>query len=199
MISTVLKSFTRLSVALLVTACTATPSTHFYILESTGQSPAPVSDPAKQRLIGIGPVTLPSLLERKQIVTRTGNNSIQQAEFHQWAAPLKDNLVQVLTQNLAAQQPNAIFRAYPWSAFGTVNYHVIIDITRFDTTPKQSANLEATWAIMNDQTHALISNGHSRIERPLTDASYTGAVDALGKTLGEFSRQLSVALQQVYQ
>lgn len=198
MISTVLKRFTRLSVALLVAACTATPSTHFYILEATSQSPAPVSDPAKQRLIGIGPVTLPTLLERKQIVTRTGNNSIHQAEFHQWAAPLKDNLVQVLTQNLAAQQPNAIIRAYPWSAFGTVNYHIIIDITRFDTTPKQSANLEATWAIMNDQTHTLISNGHSRIEHPLTDASYAAAVDALGKTLGKFSRELSVALQQVY-
>jgi len=198
MISSTLKSLTRLSAALLVAACTATPLTHFYILEAVNPSPAPVSATAKQHLIGIGPVTLPSLLERKQIVTRTGNNSIHQAEFHQWAAPLKDNLVQVLTQNLAAQQPEAIVRAYPWSAFGTVDYHVIIDVTRFDTTPKRSANLEADWAIMNDQTHSLISSGHSRIERPLTDASYSGAVDALDKTLGEFSRELSTELQKVY-
>lgn len=182
--------------ALLISACTATPSTHFYVLEALSQPSAPVTDPAKRRIIGIGPVTLPTLLERKQIVTRTGNNSIQLAEFHQWASPLKDNLVQVLTQNLAAQQPNDIIRAYPWSAFGTVNYHIIVDITRFDTTPKQSVNLEATWAIMDDTNHSLVGNGRSRIEQPLADASYTGAVDALGKILGEFSRELSLALRQ---
>lgn len=188
-----LKGFTAIA-GILLSACAATPSTHFYVLEAMSQPSKASTEMTEKRTIGIGPVTLPALLERKQIVTRAENNGVQIAEFHQWAAPLKNNVVQVLTQNLAKLQPDSIIRSYPWSAFGTVNHHIVIDITRFDTQPGKSAHLEATWAIMEDKSHALVSNGQSKIEEPLTDPSYTGTALALSKILDEFSRELSLAL-----
>jgi len=191
--------FIMLCVSALLTAC-ATPQTNFYTLESQSQRPVVMSTAiAKKRLIGIGPLSLPALLDRRQIVTRAENNSVQMAEFDQWAAPLKDNVLAVLSKNVATLQPNAIVRAYPWSPYGDVDYRVIVDISRFDTQLGKSANLEASWAIMEEKNHVIISNGQINIQQPLHDTNYASVVQAQNKLLSEFSQQLSAALQQLPQ
>ena len=192
--------FIVLCVSGLLIACASTPPTHFYTLES--QSRPPVDAPSaitKKRLIGIGPLSLPALLDRRQIITRADNNSVQIADFDQWAAPLKDNVIAVLSKNVAALQPNAIVRAYPWGVYGNVDYRVIIDISRFDTQLGKSVNLEASWAIMDEKNHTIVSNGQAKIDRPLNDASYNSVAQGLSKLLSELSQQLSRALVQIPQ
>ena len=186
-----------LLVSALLSACLSTPSTNFYVLEPLSEPSTSAGEAEKKRLIGVGPISMPALLERRQIVTRTPDNSIQIAEFHQWASPLKDNITQVLTHNLAYLQPNDIIRAYPWIAYGAVDYRIIVDIIRFDTTPEQTVNLEANWAIMDEKTHTLLNNGRSKIGHPLDDPSYPGTVKALNKILNEFSQELSLALGKI--
>ena len=194
-----LNRFILLCVSALLSACASTP-TNFYTLESQSRPPAVTTTAsAKKLLIGIGPLTLPALLDRKGIVTRAENNSVQIAEFDQWAAPLQNNVIAVLSKNVATLQPNAIVRAYPWSVYGNVDYRVIIDITRFDTQLGKSANLEASWAIMEEKNHTIISNGQTKLQQPLNDASYNSAAQGLSKLLSELSQQLSLALVQVPQ
>jgi uncharacterized lipoprotein YmbA len=191
--------FIMLCVSALLSACASTP-THFYTLESQSRLPAVTTTAsAKKLLIGIGPLSLPALLDRRGIVTRAENNSVQIAEFDQWAAPLKDNVLAVLSKNVATLQPNAIVRAYPWSVYGNVDYRVIVDITRFDTQPGKSGNLEASWAIMEEKNHTIVSNGQAKLQQPLNDPSYNSAAHALSKLLSEFSQQLSLALVQARQ
>jgi uncharacterized lipoprotein YmbA len=191
------KWFITCSTGVLLSACISTPPTRFYVLEPLSEQPLSSTTVEKKRQIGIGPVSIPTLLERKQIVTRLPDNSIKIAEFHQWASPLKDNVAQVLTHNLATLQADDLIRAYPWSAYGAVDYRIIIDIIRFDTRPEQSVNLEANWAIMNEKNHSLLSNGRTKIERLLDDPSYPATVKALNKILGEFSQELSQALGKI--
>ena len=186
-----------LCISALLSACASTP-TNFYTLESQARLPAVTTTAnTKKPLIGIGPLSLPALLDRKRIVTRAENNSVQIAEFDQWAAPLKDNVITVLSKNVATLQPNAVVRTYPWSPYGNVDYRVIVDISRFDTQPGKSANLEASWAIMEEKNHTIVSNGQAKIEQRLNDASYNSAAQALSKLLSELSQQLSLALVQV--
>lgn len=192
--------FIILCVSGLLSACASSPPTHFYTLESQNRPPATTTSAvAKKPLIGIGPLSLPALLDRNQIVTRTEDSSIQLAEFDQWAAPLKDNVIAVLSENVSILQPNAIVRAYPWSIYGNVDYRVIIDITRFDTQLGKWVNLEASWVIMEETTLAIISNGQVKLQSPLNDASYNTVVQELSKLLGEFSQQISLSLVQVLQ
>jgi hypothetical protein len=186
-----------LSAGPLLSACLSTPPTQFYVLETLSEPPSSSTTTERKRQIGIGPVSIPTLLERKQIVTRLPDNSVKIAEFHQWASPLKDNVAQVLTHNLATLQAGDLIRTYPWSAYGTVDYRIIIDIIRFDTRAEQSVNFEANWAIMNEKNHTLLSNGRSKIEHPLDDPSYPSVIKALSKILSEFSQELSQALGKV--
>lgn len=183
--------------SLLISACASTPPTNFYVLEPLGESSASTTGTVKKHLIGVGPIAIPALIERQKIVTRTAANGVEIAEFHQWASPLKDNITQVLTHNLSRLLSDDVIHAYPWDAFGAVDYRIIVDIIRFDTHPGQSANLEAGWAIMDEKNHQILTHGHSKIERPLLDTSYSGTVKALSGLLSGFSRELFMALAQI--
>jgi len=182
----------------LLSACTATPPTQFYVLEPQFDVPAVSADgQVKKLIIGIGPISIPALLERKQLVTRDADNNLQIAELQQWAAPLKDNIAEVLAQNLTALQPSQIIRAYPWSAYGSIDYQIIVQISRFDAKPEQSANLEANWAIMDQKTHTVVSNGFSKIQTKLENATTAGTVKALNNTLATLSQELAKALSKL--
>ena len=192
--------FVLLCVSSLLSACASTPPTHFYTLESQNQPPVTSSFTIEKKpIIGIGPLSLPALLDRDQIVTRAEDNSIQLAEFHQWAAPLKDNVIAVLSKNVAILQSNAIVRSYPWSAYGNVDYRVIIDITRIDMQLGNLVILEASWAIMAEKNHAIVSNGQFKLDQRLNDASYNTATQGLSNLLSELSQQIALSLVQVQQ
>jgi len=124
-------------------------------------------------------------------------NGIEVAEFHQWAAPLKDSVLDVLTQNLTQLQPENFICVYPWGVYGTVNYRFLLDVIRFESFPGISVNLEATWAIMDESNHQIIDNGHSKISHALLDKSYPATVHALSEVLGQFSEELSLALRKI--
>ncbi|MDP3902965.1 MAG: PqiC family protein [Methylococcaceae bacterium] len=182
----------------LLSACTATPPTRFYVLEPQFDVPAvSADDQVKKLIIGIGPISIPALLERKQLVTRDADNNLQIAELQQWAAPLKDNIAEVLAQNLTALQPSQIIRAYPWNAYGSIDYQIIVQISRFDAKPEQSANLEANWAIMDQKSHSVVSNGFSKIQAKPENATTTGTVKALNNTLATLSQELAKALSKL--
>jgi uncharacterized lipoprotein YmbA len=183
----------------LLSGC-STPTTHFYTLESQSKAPAITSASNTHKvLIGMGPLSLPALLDRKQLITHTENNRIELAEFEQWAAPLKDNVLAVLRKNLATLQTNAIVRAFPWSIYGDVDYRVIIDISRFDIQLGKSVYLEASWAIMEEKKHTIINNGQTKIEQILTDTSYQNAAQLLSQLLDQLSQQIALSLAQVQQ
>lgn len=180
---------------LLCAGCAQSPSVQYYVLESLSRAvPADYHTNNAPRSVGIGPVTLPELLQNEKIITRTSGSRVKIAEFHQWASSLEDNVLQVLTQNLTHLQPGAVFRAYPWSIFGMVDRQIIIDIIRFDATPGVSVDLTANWTIKNEASHAVLKMGRSKLQRRLTDTSYPETVRAMSNLLTVFSRELSSAL-----
>ncbi|MFZ2727110.1 MAG: PqiC family protein [Methylococcaceae bacterium] len=181
--------------SVLVTACASTPQTHFYVLEALATVPT-TQNITNQRVLGIGPLSLPSLLNRQQIIRRGMNNGVELAEFHQWAEPLKDTVLQVLTKNLTSLQPLDTIRSYPWSAYGNVQYRVIIDISRFDADNK-TAVLEASWAIMSEDNHRIIANDRALLKQVLSDDSYHAIAQAMSQLLADFSKQLTLSLGEL--
>jgi uncharacterized protein len=188
------KPFILALLGVILSGCASTAPVQFYVLEPLSQPAPPIATTLRQRTIGIGPISIPTLLEHKQIITRLSDNTVNIAEFQQWASPLQDNLSQTLTRNVSSLQPNNIVWAYPWSIYGTVDLQVIVDFVRFDTSPGKSANLEANWTIKNEKTHKILKSGRSVIKHPLTETTYPATVRALSHILGQFSQELSLVL-----
>lgn len=188
-----------IAVCLIINSCAGTPPTRFYILESTAPN---ISEPApenrKVTAVGIGPLTLPAVLNRKQIVTRGHDHTVLIAELDQWAAPLKDTIAEVIRQDLSKLSPDMTFRAYPWSAFGGVDYRLVVDISRFDSEPGVVANLTADWAIINETGHNVIKKGRFEQQTANLGLSYAANVQAMNQLLGEFSAHLAKVLAEAF-
>lgn len=192
-----IRRFLPCAVSLTVAACASTPPTRFYILEPLPAAGTTAASHEPKRIIGVGPIALAALLERKQLVIRAADQSIEISEQHQWAAPLRDNITQTLTENLTTLLPEDLVKAYPWSAYGRADYRLLVDVIRFDAMPGQAANLEANWAVMAEKNHGIVRHGQVSMSLPLSDSSYAASVKALSNLMNDFSRQVAVILKSV--
>src|SRR5262245_12059468 len=55
---------------------------------------------ASSMSIAVGPVAVPAMVDRPQIVVVTGPNEVRLDEFNRWAAPLQNNISRVVAENL---------------------------------------------------------------------------------------------------
>lgn len=188
------KSFTLIAiVGLLVGACSS-PSPHVYVL-----SPLASASPADQGLnlaVGVGPVELPDYLDRNQIVTRSGQNELNLAEFDLWGAPLKDNTAQVLAENLAVLLPSNKVLTYPWKRSAQVRFQTTIKITRFEHLEGGETVLGVRWSILDGNGAELLTRESRYVEKPAGD-SYPATVAAMNRALAQFSHELAVALKSL--
>ncbi len=77
------------TIALLGGCFGSSPSSRFYTLmphETRGISAAE----GMEVVVRVGPVTIPSYLDRRQIVTSNGRNGIEIAEYERWGGSLDD-------------------------------------------------------------------------------------------------------------
>ena len=103
--------------AFLLTGCgSSPPPVEFYTLNSISAMTPQVNPAAPDQniTIGIGPIEIPEILDRPQIVTRTGPNKLKVDEFNRWAGPLKAGFGQVLAENISLLLATDRVAVYPW-------------------------------------------------------------------------------------
>src|SRR3989442_5325553 len=95
--------------------CGSSPATRFYTL-ATVPPVTKIADRSSTPQLGVGirSVVLPAELDRPQIVTRTGPNTVHLAEFDRWSSPLRDSVANVIAENLSVLLPADRVAVYPW-------------------------------------------------------------------------------------
>lgn len=119
-----------LAVALLA-GCSRSPRVTFYTLNvaATNEAPAPPINS-----VAIGPITLPDLLDRPQLVVRTSANQVDILETHRWAESLKSEIPRIIAADLGILLKPARVSIYPQNAGLDADYRVLLDIQRFEMT-----------------------------------------------------------------
>jgi len=186
-----------LGLALGLAGCTGkSPKSDFYTLGTTPAT-GPTVNLTADMAIAIGPVTIPAELDRKQIVTRDGDNRVKVAELSRWAGPLQDNITAVLTANLAARLGTDKVAPHYRESLFPFTHLVVLNINRFDGNPKGEVLLDVTWSIkQNGQSVPLVIR-HSEIRTPVNTQDYSGLVAAQSKALADLSNQIAAALGQL--
>ena len=88
-----------LPLLLVLAACSSPPRERFYTLDAPEPPAAAQGAPS----IAVGPVTVPDLVDRPQIVVRGGPNQVHIVEQARWAEPLRSAIARVVAANLAAE------------------------------------------------------------------------------------------------
>ena len=177
--------------------CASTPASRFYTLSSlSGPVKAKTEQPLSQGpTIGLGPIRFPDYLDRPGIVTRSGGNTIEIAEFDLWAGSLKEDFIRVLAENLSILLETDKMVLYPYIGIVPTDFKIGINLNRFEGAPGDRVVLEATWAVLvgPDKKEGVIQK--SQITEPVSGSDYPSLVAAQSRAVEKLGREMAKAIQ----
>lgn len=162
--------------------------TRFYSLSSESNTTVKSASHLK---LGIGPIKLPHLLKRPQIVTRVNNNELQMAEQHQWAGSLKEDVTQTLTENLSQLLGTEQIEKFPWKRAFKPAYQIRVHIERLDGEPGKDINLKARWWLRSPSSGKDMLARKSTYQVASSGTDYTSYVAALSNAVAQLSNEIA--------
>ncbi len=185
-------------ITLLLAGCTRTQPTNWYQLTAAADEQIGTGTVTTSRLIiGLGPIILPEILNRQQIVTRSGASRVELADRHRWAEPLQDNIARVMRENLAFLLGTEQILAYPWSRGTGMDYQIKVEIVRFEGRGLAQAQLETLWSVLDRQGKIAVPQRRSRQTVEAATADHDGLVQALNKTIALCCREVAAELARL--
>jgi len=183
--------------AAVLAGCGGSPKVNYYTLATAEiDEAAPEPTGAKGYTIAVGPVGLPELVDRPQLVVRVGANEVVLVEEHRWAESLASSIPRLIAEHLTRLLHAQQVSAYPESVIGKADYRVIVDIQRFDSEIHGAATIDAIWTIHRvAQKDAQNRTGHSLVREPTGDDTYPALVAAHSRALLAVSRDIAVAIR----
>ena len=175
---------------LLLLGCSSSPKTHYY----TFNTPPDTRTAATGPLILIGPVTLPDLVDRPQLVLRSNDNQVEISDTHRWAQSLKGEIARALAANLALEADTP--RAYLLSqATGEeADLRIAVDILRFESAPGSHAAIEAQWSVRQKGINKPII-ARSVVRENVEGKSHEALVAAHSRAIAKLSREIAMTLR----
>jgi uncharacterized protein len=183
---------TLLTVTMLA-GCGASPQARFYTM-SPDATPGP-ADSKASLIVAIGPVSIPDMIDRPQIVTRASTNQVTINEFARWAGSLKSEIPRTVAGHLTQMLNGASVYIYPQSTSVKADYKVLLDVQQFDSALGDAATLEVLWSVQPAKGGDPVT-GRVMVREPTGgDKSYDALVAAHGRALKTVSHDIAAAIQ----
>ncbi|MBB5465217.1 hypothetical protein HDG32_001321 [Paraburkholderia sp. CI2] len=175
----------------LLGACKS-PATNFYTLSpddslsSTGAS-RPIT-------AVIGPVTIPEIVDRPQIVTRIANNEVAVNEFDRWAQPLGGDIGRVIAADLGALLNSQQISVFDAVRDPSVVWRVRIDVMRFESVPGRDVTVDVLWTVRPPGKVRAVT-GRSVARESVSGPGFEPIIAAYDRALASVSRDIAAAVQ----
>jgi uncharacterized protein len=156
-------------------------------------APAPASPAPAGTSIAVGPVTLPELVDRPQLVVRVAANRVEILEYQRWAEPLRGEIPRVIAEDLGRLLGSVRVSSYQEHAGSDADCRVLLDIQRFEGVPGDSVSLEAVWSLRG-KAGVTPRSGRTKVRMPAGEG-YDALVAAYRRALLAVSTDLARALR----
>lgn len=179
----------------LVSGCLgSTPPIRFYVLnpaqyESSLVSKTEGTDSHPQEIsLEIVSLRLPQYLEKPQIVTRTSENQLEMAEYHQWGGDLRKNMTRVFARNMSALLSSPRVAVVPFRSSMSPDFRIKIDVMQFEADALGRVRLSAQWMLFRGSDGKSLATRILDLEGPEPQApgDVEQMVARMGEVLGEF-------------
>ncbi len=183
-------------ILLLLAACSGSARTTYYTL--AGSTGSPRERPALSARIpslGVGPVYLPALLDRKGMVLRHDDYSVAVSGTHEWGGELEDEFAGALADQLQARLPRTRLETIPWELEQTPRYQLTVKVSRFDGIPGRSATLRGNWQYQQGVDGKLLKSSRFDLTYPATGTGVEALVHAQAALVGDLADQMLDALE----
>jgi len=184
------RCLTIIVVCALVTAC-ASPMSRFYTLSAAANTPAATTSNLS---VVVGPVSVPPVVDRPQIVVTTGPNQVRLEEFNRWASPLQSNISRVVAENLVAMLGTPRVILFSQALGVDVDYRVAIEVQRFESAPGEASILDAVWTVSRTKD-GKSQTGRTTVREVASDKGYDSLASAHSRGLARLSRDIADAVR----
>lgn len=181
-------------VAFLLAACGGPlPQESYYTLSSP--QPPPSAASASPLSLYVGPVSVPDIVDRTNIVLGVAPNQVEVSDAYRWAEPLRSAIPRVLAETLSRELRTPRVFASRAGASGPVDYRIAVEVQRFESSLETGATIVAIWTIVPTAKDAAIRNGRSVAEEPLPTRDPQGLAVAHGRALDKIGRDIAAAIR----
>ncbi len=181
---------------LLLSACASQSPTHYYSLQVQPDRSVEISMPETVTL-GVGPITLPSELDRPGLVTELRGSGISIAPYHIWAGDLDENFSRVLAGLMAEHlQVDEVYAA-PWDTRFRPEYQLRVDVQRFSGTLGGEVYMDVLWTLSSKQGRHKLHGERSKLQVSSSGSSHLDYVDALNRLMSGFSVSVAGRMEQL--
>ena len=173
------------ALAALGAGCSSPPA-KFYTLSSVAE---PGSSSSNISVV-VGPVSVPPVIDRPQIVVTTGPNQVVVDEFSRWASPVQDNLARVVADDLGAALGTPRVTLYQSPLGAEVDYRVQIEVRTFESAPGKYAALDALWSVrrIND---GKTETGHTILRVSVDGEGFDALAAAHSRGVAKMSKEIA--------
>ncbi len=169
--------------------CGSTPPSRFYTLSATARPTAMSSSVS----VSVGPVSVPAVVDRPEIVVRTGPNEVWLDEFNRWASPLEDSFGRVVAENLVGMLGTPHVTVFPQTDAVNADYRVAIQVQTFQSAPGEAATLDAVWTVRRSKD-AKAQTGRTSIRETTQGKGYDALAAAHSRAVAQLSRAIADAV-----
>jgi uncharacterized lipoprotein YmbA len=178
-----------LAAALLTLACFGGSAPRFFTL-SAPQTNAPLGAHPELGL-AVGPVDVPTYLDRPEIVSRDGANRLTVADDHRWAGSLRNDIMRVVADELGRLLGTPRVAVYPDQPRFPASYRVLLDVREFEPVDASNVRLRVRWTIAAVPEGRALAVEESVIDRPIASTSYADIVAAESSALEEVTQKIA--------
>lgn len=171
----------------LLCACVTSRPDHFYILSTQPQS-VPEARTASATQVSLR-VTLPSLMDRSEMILNTSANGIVVLEHERWAAPLADLATQTLARDLELRRSDTLVAGQSTGRSGAA-VKVAVDLVQMTVRRGERASIEAHWRIVDPRAGADVV-GSEVFSAAVAQDGYAAVPQALSECLGLLADRLA--------
>jgi uncharacterized protein len=198
-----------MGVALLLHGCTSAP-TRFHTLapmppamasaagESGGISCSSTKTPSPERLnsILLEHATIPAEVDRMQLVLHESSTRLTIREADRWAAPLRDQIPNVLVVDLRHVLPAASISNDPRVLGSATPLRLNVDIEELSALAGQAVTVRARWEWkVTSAAQDTSQVGEYTSRQPVPDARLDGVVLAWSRGLADVSSAIAASLR----
>jgi len=170
--------------------CASTPASRFYTLSAAATPAVPASDLS----VAVGPVSVPAVVDRPQIVVRTSPNEVRLDEFNRWASPLENNIARVVAANLVTMLGTPRVTVSSSAPGADADYRAAIQVQGFDSAPGEAATLDAVWTVSRTKD-GKSQTGRTTVREPSLESGYDALAAAHSRGIARLSRDIAEAVQ----
>jgi len=178
----------------LLTGCLGGRATNYHLL--TGPADEAVSASSGEKLLELGPLSLPRYLDRSGIVIENAAQQLLISDVEQWAEPLGENLTRVLRAHLEACPAVGRVELYPLRASQSGFERLSLDVLQFERVSTGTAVLRVRVGRGLDTKDRLKPAEILFFSMPCStsDSDFSGTVSCMSQLVTDLGRKLCDSL-----